>query len=1234
MFGICCLVVNSLISMNTFSFVAWNCRGGISTRTKQHLIRSMIKKEDLLIMGLVETKCHVTPFMAKSLWPNLDFGSFSIPSLGASGGLVVLWNSVKLSPTQVFCGEGWIAMDFDWHGTACRFILLYASNCPQQRSSLWQELLPISSFSGLLFISGDFNEITRPSERLNCSQYSPSMQAFNAFISQASLLDLPLTGRSFTWSNSLSSSRIDRCLISSSVISLWPACSLIALPKSSSDHCPIHFISQKAFDWGPKPFRSINAWWSREEFYGVVEESWCKIQNQFPNASLCQRLRELRGFLKEWNWKCFGNISSNLTEIQKNITGLEIIKEARVLDNEESSKLDLLRLEEQRVLDNAESLWRQKSRLRWTIMGDRNTKYFHAISNLHYRQNFLGHLCVDGVELSTPSEIKTAVSDFFSSLYEELPTAPFSLEAFDVQVLSADVSDSLIAPFLIEEVYAALLSCNQFKAPGPDGFNFFFYRKAWDVLKDDFMSLFHAFSNSSSIPSDLNHSFLVLIPKVQGSSELKDFRPISLINGLVKLISKVLSRRLAPFLPLIISETQFSFMKGRCIQDCTFIAAEIVHLIHRRKQSFILLKLDFHKAFDTVSWHYLFSILTRMNFPKKWIDWVASLLKTSRISPLVNGSATAPFRMRRGVRQGDPLSPMLFDIAVEGLKCILAKARQIGITQGVPLESDEDQLSLLQFADDTLIFVPNNIDMFNGLIRVLRCFEAVSGLSINFSKSAISGINVPQSSLDDLASRIGCTVSAIPFTYLGLPLVNRAIPASLWEPIIAKVQRRLNSWQGSFLSPSGRAVLINSVLHSIPIYYFSLYAAPKCVLSRLKGFCSGFLWSGNIDKRGIAKLSWEKVCKPKKFGGLGCSNLWLLNRGLLLKWIWKVRYSARPSLWSRVSFLSSGITHCFHPNLMNQRHLSPIWKGIFKACIRNNQIWDTFVGHCSMKIGSGEGVFFWHDVWIGSECLSKRFPNLYGLSRQKDSKVVDVYPFNSSFRWNRSLRITEAAHFQELLLLLQQVSLSSEVDVPFWHGRRGSYSSQNFALVWYKRFTPHPHSHAFKLSWSSLSLPRVKFSTWLAIHGCLPNNSFLSTRGVPLLFGKVCTLCFQGDESVDHCLLFCSNAYAIWNWIFRRIGIPWAMPFSLPNFIAMWHGQFYSHKYSTLWSLMGFHFLWHIWKHRNYRVFNHSPPIVDKVIHKCIMEVVSIYKARVKDFSFTGNDLFYHLETIFGVDVV
>ncbi|GMI87152.1 hypothetical protein HRI_002384500 [Hibiscus trionum] len=154
----------------------------------------------------------------------------------------------------------------------------------------------------------------------------------------------------------------------------------------------------------------------------------------------------------------------------------------------------------------------------------------------------------------------------------------------------------------------------------------------------------------------------------------------------------------------ITSENQFAFTKGRQILDCVLIANEAIDYVKRLNLEGVVFKVDFQRAYDTISWDFLDLMLTKFGFGDRWRKWLQSCISTASISILINGSPTDNFRIQRGLRQGCPLSPLIYNIVAEGLSLVLAKASKARFFSGVKIGSEDLEVTHLQFADDLIIF--------------------------------------------------------------------------------------------------------------------------------------------------------------------------------------------------------------------------------------------------------------------------------------------------------------------------------------------------------------------------------------------------------------------------------------------------------------------------------------------------------------------------------------------------
>ena len=230
-----------------------------------------------------------------------------------------------------------------------------------------------------------------------------------------------------------------------------------------------------------------------------------------------------------------------------------------------------------------------------------------------------------------------------------------------------------------EEIHRAVFSLNKDGAPGPDGFGTTCFQTYWDIVKSDVEQAVLQFFTSGWIMPNFNSNTVVLIPKIPNADNMNQFRPIAMANFKFKILSKILADRLSQIMPALISKEQRGFIQGRNIKDCILTASEAINLIDSK--SFggnIALKVDIAKAFDTLEWSFLLKVLNSFGFNNQFCDWINAILGSAYLSISVNGSQHGYFQCTRGVRQGDPLSPLLFYLAEEVLSRGISKLVENG----------------------------------------------------------------------------------------------------------------------------------------------------------------------------------------------------------------------------------------------------------------------------------------------------------------------------------------------------------------------------------------------------------------------------------------------------------------------------------------------------------------------------------------------------------------------------
>jgi hypothetical protein len=223
------------------------------------------------------------------------------------------------------------------------------------------------------------------------------------------------------------------------------------------------------------------------------------------------------------------------------------------------------------------------------------------------------------------------------------------------------------------------------KSPGPDGFTGRFYKACWDIIKGDIMAVVSAvwrrdFRNFRL----LNTAYITLIPKKDDATQPGDFRHISLIHSFAKLLMKILANKLAARLDTLVPKNQSDFIKGMFIHDNFMLVQQTTRFLHAQRQPKAMLKLDITKAFDSVFWTFLMEVLEKLGFERIWQDIVSGMLATSSTQILLNGVPRQSITHRYRLRQGDPLSPMLFILVMDILNLLIAKAAEMGLLQSSP----------------------------------------------------------------------------------------------------------------------------------------------------------------------------------------------------------------------------------------------------------------------------------------------------------------------------------------------------------------------------------------------------------------------------------------------------------------------------------------------------------------------------------------------------------------------
>ncbi|XP_026396487.1 uncharacterized protein LOC113291135 [Papaver somniferum] len=459
---------------------------------------------------------------------------------------------------------------------------------------------------------------------------------------------------------------------------------------------------------------------------------------------------------------CPAPMQVQLDNLELTIDFLDNLEEVNVLDDEDVVAREQAKIKHAEVSMTLDRRIDQREKERWMKDGESNSSYLHKLASFKYKNNSINcskievNLCFD------KKKIADETKRFYSSLFTEQFSARPSFENLEMHTISVSESINLEKPFSEEEVKEVVDNFGANKSPGPDGFTMEFYKIGWKVIKNDLMKVVKEFETSSVLDWRVNCINITLIPKCGGAVSLHNFRPISLIGSIYKVISKHLSERLKVVLPSIISEFQGDFVHGRKIQDGMLIASKLIDSKLRQMESGLVCKVDFEKAFDNVNWGCVETVLARFGFGCKWRSWIKWCITTPRFDDLLKGEATDLFKSQKGIRQGDPVSHFLFILVAEVLSLMFKKEAAQGLITGFKVAQ---QVS----------------------------FETISGLKVNFRKSTIVGLGQMHNG-EFCAYLFGCSSKNFPMNYLGIPLGSKSKCKNMPVSVVKEMERIIRNF--------------------------------------------------------------------------------------------------------------------------------------------------------------------------------------------------------------------------------------------------------------------------------------------------------------------------------------------------------------------------------------------------------------------------------------------------------
>lgn len=1154
---------------------------GMRDGRKNGVLSEIINLKELSVIFLQETHSTKSNETEWGLWWKGEY----ILSHGTnlSAGVAILFSpTVKtkfLSINEIIAGR-LLVVNAEICNLNFLFVNIYAPNVGAERVDFFNKLDSI--FIGqkddvFIVVGGDWNcTLDFTLDRNSEEPHVLSAVHLTGILKKSNLIDVwrehNPSARYFTWlrvsDGIISAARLDRFYISHNLrnrvfnISIFPNSisdhKLIVvgftLVRSTHRSCYWHFniklLENQNFC---EVFKLFWETWKKEKvgFEGIIQ--WWEV-GKVHIRGLCQNYTSHSSSCFK---KTLESLEFEIGEIEKTMTSNDA--NSKELWNEKKTQLSS-------ILN--ERVKGALIRSRFTSIKDMDapTTYFFNLERKVSEQKQMYSLKDNyGRVTSNPLEMRRIAVDFYSSLYDAETSDENCRDNLlkDLPVLSDEQKQFLETDFTFEEVTTAIMNLSSGRAPGLDGLPSEFYKKFWSILGEDYFKVLKQCFNEGTLPTSCQRAVLSLLPKKGDLTLLKNWRPVAVLCTEYKIFSKVLANRLNEVLHTIIHKDQSYCIKKRLITDNLHLVRDLYDLAQSNDVNMGLLSLDQEKAFDRVDHVFLFDTLKTFGFGDNFISKIKLLYTKATCMIKMAGSLSVPIQIKRGIRQGCPLSGQLYSITIEPLLCRLRKE-----LMGLKVDNISSHFKLSAYADDITVIIREQKDIIS-VQEALECYGKASSALVNWSKS------------DALWCGRISTGPALPgglqwgrggFKYLGVHIGNDEYKKKNWEGLVEKVCARLSRWKWllSNLSYRGRVLICNNLVASSLWHRMTILEPPDELVKRLQQQIVEFFWSGRhwlkaallylpvheggqglIDIKSRVKAFRIQTVQRLLYGeevswaGLACTLLRKagdmdLDRHLFLMDIKKLDLTGLSSFYrsllnswtlfkvSRSADFAQRLWLKEEPILFN----SELDLEILKTDTLRKAMWKANI----TKIG----YLLENKTWISAENLAKKLGmKSVRVAQSILNKILDALPLD--FKRTLESSDEDASLFPELILLPEigtwqenegnlltfktpRLDLFSNAGkkaiyvlcVKVWHHQTLETAKES---KWQEFFGPGTSP---KGSWRSLyKLPIEKRSgdlQWRVVHGIIATNRYRAH--IDPQVGVGCPFCGE-EETVFHLFLQC-----------------------------------------------------------------------------------------------------------------
>lgn len=871
---------------------------GLGDKQKRGRFYLWVKQQKGNIILVQET--HFTkstvPYV-KSEWKGEVIHSFGTTK--SCGVAIFITNNVTCEILDTYNDEeGRIALvNLQINDIIYTIVNIYAPNIKTKRSTFFKNLNKIieTHSLGIAIVGGDWNDIQHPTDRksrVKCKQQTQS-NIINKFKKECHLIDPwrlknPML-QQFTWKRknvNNEASRIDFFLVHRNILSKILTTDIRPVLIKYTDHQAVSLVLNiNHVIRGPGYWKLNNSLLNDENY----QKSIINILNKYNNLKKDEKMTSRRKWdlckieIREYSI-LFGKQKSKLRKdkIQDLECKLKILTE----QNANEDDLKLLTQQIENLYSYKATGSQIRARAKWIEQGEKNTKYFLSLEKGRQLKKSINKIYNEkGELLENQDDILRYEKYFYEKMYTSKNT---NIEEINNYMSNIDFNhtlseeESLKCEGLVQEkeCIQALKKMKLNKSPGSDGLTVEFYKTFWPYLKHLLIDCLAEGFTEGKLAESQRIGILSLMFKKNDPNDLNNWRPLTLLNIDYKILAHCLAERIKPLLPKIINTDQNGFIKGRNITFNIRLIQDIIDYAEKSNITGAILFLDFAKAFDTVEWEFMFSALRNFGFKDSFMKWI-SILYTD-ISCLItnNGWFSEPVKITRGIRQGCPISALLFVITVE----ILAmKIRQNENIHGIQIkQSQSRQFKISQLADDTTLFLKTKTDITASL-NLIEVFGSLSGLILNRGKSQGLKFGNNKTCIEDNFENINWSVEEI--KALGIFFgINLAKTSKMnWDNKVEKIIKIVNKWKKRKLTMIGRIQIVKSLLIPQLTYLIAVLSVPQNVVKKIESILYDFIWDGND------KIKRRTMCRVYNAGGLNTLDLSSYILSIHVSWVKKLK---------------------------------------------------------------------------------------------------------------------------------------------------------------------------------------------------------------------------------------------------------------------------------------------------------------------------------------------------------